>query len=103
MTLPSDVFLLKTTWGDIERRALNDAVLHRVVTLVRLGRCSQLEAMMSIALWYSRDRDELLKEKVAAWERKQTDMTIVLKPSPGPGKRWVIDSMSPFRAHVEDV
>jgi hypothetical protein len=91
------------TWKDVQVRSLHDPVMRYMVNMQLNGRCSALEAMMALAIWYSHERETHIKLLSEGFARSMTNMEITLLPKPGDGKRWVIDCISPLEAHVEDV
>lgn len=50
----------RRTWNDIVERAINDAVLYRLVTLDRRGDATREELLIATVLWLAADRQRLM-------------------------------------------
>lgn len=59
----------RTTFEELERESLNDAILHRFLTHYRRGDCTREEALIAACIWLSRERRRLMDEKVEAMIR----------------------------------
>ena len=65
------------TWDDIKRAALHCPVLHFAVTMADSGRASREEALMSVALFMSRDRASSIRRET---ERLMREPAYIVLP-----------------------